>query len=298
MNELRAGFNGIHNSNVMSQGTSAGYLNQSGIQGITEPDPVTEVPNAVITGFMQTGGASPSIQHSNIVQILDNFTWTKGTHTFKFGGDARRMTDHDDNVFGSYQSGQYVFNNSTAFTAADGSSVSIGDPYTGFLLGLPDYTLVAEQVDHPAMNGQGYGYGFFAQDDWKITHNLTLNLGMRYELHPPLKDINYNTADFLPSYNQNGVAGAVVVPNAQAEGYNSADFVTSIAPSPVITAAQAGIPEDTALYLQERLRPTHRSRLAALWQRQDGDPRRPGDASSSSPWASRWSPAGRSTPAL
>jgi len=243
MNELRAGFNGIHNSNVMSQGTSAGYLNQSGIQGITEPDPVTEVPNAVITGFMQTGGASPSIQHSNIVQILDNFTWTKGTHTFKFGGDARRMTDHDDNVFGSYQSGQYVFNNSTAFTAADGSSVSIGDPYTGFLLGLPDYTLVAEQVDHPAMNGQGYGYGFFAQDDWKITHNLTLNLGMRYELHPPLKDINYNTADFLPSYNQNGVAGAVVVPNAQAEGYNSADFVTSIAPSPVITAAQAGIPE-------------------------------------------------------
>jgi hypothetical protein len=57
---------------------------------------------------MWTGGANPSVQHSNIIQVLDNVTWNKGAHTFKFGADFRRLTDHDDNVFGNYRSGQYV----------------------------------------------------------------------------------------------------------------------------------------------------------------------------------------------
>src|SRR5258708_27954586 len=101
----------------MQQGTSQGYLDQSGIEGISGPDQVTEVPNAVITGFMWTGGGNPSVQHSNIVQILDNVTWNKGTHTFKFGADFPRMTDHPTTVFVNVRSGQYDFDNShTPFT--------------------------------------------------------------------------------------------------------------------------------------------------------------------------------------
>lgn len=243
VNELRAGFNGTHLATIMRQGTTADYLSQSGIGGISDPNPVPTVPNATITGFMVTGGDNPSVQHSNIVQLLDNLTWTKGQHTFKFGADIRRMTDHDDNVFGNYRSGQYIFDNSqTAYTDASGNPVSIGDPFTGFLLGYPDYTILST-VKNPAMNGLGYGYGFFAQDDWKITPRLTLNLGLRYELHPPLKDVDYNTAAFLPTYNQGGVQGAVVVPNQKALDATATDFAAAIAPSPVITAKQAGIPE-------------------------------------------------------
>ena len=241
VNEFRAGFNGTHFTTAMLEGTSAGYLSLSGIQGIT-PNPVPTAPDVSITGFMVTGGANPSVQHSVIVQLLDNLTWSKGKHTFKFGGDVRRMTDHDDNVFGTYAAGQYFFNNSTQYSDVNGNPVFIGDPYTAFLLGYPDYTYNAEQLNHPNMNGRGYSYGVFAQDDWKITSRLTLNLGLRYELHPPLKDAGYNTAAFLPTYNVDGVTGAVVVPNQTALGYTSSDFATSIAPSPIITASQAGIP--------------------------------------------------------
>ncbi len=254
-NELRTGFNGVHLATIMNEGTTAGYLAQTGIAGITQVNPVPEVPNAIIAGgFTITGGGNPSVQHSNIVQLLDNLTWTKGKHTFKFGGDVRRLTDHDDNVFGNFTPGQYSFNNTTVYYDANGNPLgagydasgnpipTIGDAFTGFLLGYPDYTVQAT-VNKPAMNGLGYGYGFFAQDDWKITPRLTLNLGLRYELHPPLKDTQYNTAAFLPTYNQGGVAGAVVVPNAQALSYTEPLFAESITPSPILTAQQAGLPE-------------------------------------------------------
>jgi hypothetical protein len=242
VNEFRTGFNGTHYTTAMLEGTTAGYLGLAGIQGIT-PNPVPTAPDMNITGFMVTGGGNPSVQHSVIVQLLDNLTWSKGKHTFKFGGDIRHMTDHDDNVFGNYSAGQYYFNNSTQYSDINGNPVYIGDPFTAFLLGYPDYTYNAEQINHPGMNGRGYGYGFFGQDDWKISSRLTLNLGLRYELHPPLKDAEYNTAAFLPTYNVDGVTGAVVVPNTTALSYTSSDFATSIAPSPILTAAQAGIPQ-------------------------------------------------------
>jgi hypothetical protein len=52
-----------------------------------------------------------------------------------------------------------------------------------------------------------------------VNSRPTLNLGLRYELHPPLKDTQYNAAAFIPNYNQNGVAGAVAVPNERALSY-------------------------------------------------------------------------------
>jgi hypothetical protein len=239
LNEFRGGFNAQHTSTNQFYSTSQ-LLQQTGLSVPQTNMDWAEAPQVLINGFMATGGGDPTRQRSQIVQLLDNVTWTKQKHTFKFGGDFKRLTDHDDNVFGNYSSGWYVF---------DGSSqvgTNIGEPYTAFLEGYPDYTEAAT-INKPTMDGVGYSYAVFGQDDWKVTPNLTLNLGLRYELHPPLKEINYNTAFFLPDYAGTGtdgspVTGAVVVPNTKAESFESGDFENAIAPTPTLTAKQAGIP--------------------------------------------------------
>ncbi|MGA2571625.1 MAG: carboxypeptidase regulatory-like domain-containing protein [Terracidiphilus sp.] len=243
LNEFRSGFNAQHASETQSYST-ADLLTQTGFSSVV-PQPDTqwaEAPQVLINGFMSTGAGNPGMQRGQIVQLLDNVTWTRHAHTFKFGVDFKRLADHDDNVYGNYRSGWYVFNGSSSVGEA------IGDPYAAFLLGYPDYTEFSS-TNNPTMDGRGYSGAVFAQDDWKLTQNLTLNLGLRYELHPPVYDTHWNTATFMPDWKGIGtdgvttVNGAVVVPNAQAGKSASQDFRAGIAPTPVLTASQAGIPQ-------------------------------------------------------
>lgn len=240
LNEFRAGFNEQHTSETQAYSTTQ-LLARTGI-AVPQPDTDwSEAPQVLINGFLSTGAGNPGTQRGQIIQALDNVTWTKGKHTFKFGGDFKRLADHDDNVFGNYRSGWYVFNGTSDVGA------SIGDPYTAFLLGYPDYTEVST-TNNDTMDGLGYSYAFFGQDDWHVTPNLTLNLGLRYELHPPLRETHANTAAFMPNWSGLGtdgateVNGAVVVSNATALANASQQFAAAIAPTPILTAAQAGIP--------------------------------------------------------
>jgi hypothetical protein len=240
LNEFRGGFNAQHTSANQSFST-AQLLAQAGITAVPQPDTDwSEAPQVLINGFVATGGGNPTMQRGQIIEVLDNLTWSKQKHSLKFGADFKRLTDHDDNVYGNYRSGWYVFNNSSAVGQA------IGDPFTSFLLGYPDATDVST-TNKPSMDGLGYSYALYGQDDWKVTSNLTVNVGLRYELHPPLRDKGYNTAFFLPDYSATTSAGtvhgAVVVPNAQALAFESTQFESAIAPTPTLTAAQAGVPE-------------------------------------------------------
>jgi hypothetical protein len=251
MNEFRGGYNAQHTSENQNYSTAA-LLAQT---GLTAPQPDldwSEAPQVLINGFLSTGAGNPGVQRGQIIQFLDNLTWTRQRHTFKFGGDFKRLTYHDDNIFGNYRSGWYVFNGSSQVvygssgaTDSNGLPITAGEPYAGFLQGFPDYTEFST-TNNPTMNGLGYAYAGYAQDDWKITPRLTLNLGLRYELHPPMHDVNGNTAAFAPDYsgtvNGQAVQGAVVVPDQAAWQQRSLDFQNAIAPTPILTAAQAGIP--------------------------------------------------------
>jgi hypothetical protein len=252
LNEFRGGYNAQHTSETQSYSTAA-ILSQTGLS-VPQPDlEWSEAPQVLINGFMSTGAGNPGVQRGQIIQALDNVTWSHGNHSFKFGADFKRLSDHDDNVFGNLRSGWFVFDGSSDIVngtsgvtnPATGSVTNTGEPYAGFLLGLPDYTEVSSTND-PTMNGLGYSYAFFGQDDWKVTPRLTLNLGLRYELHPPIHETHFNTATFQPDYSANPggqpLSGAVVVSNAQGAALQSADLDAAIAPTPILTAAEAGIP--------------------------------------------------------
>jgi hypothetical protein len=239
LNEFRGGYNAQHTSETQSYATND-VLTATGLS-VPQPDTDwSEAPQVLINGFMSTGAGNPGVQRGQIIQALDNLTWSRGKHSFKFGADFKRITDHDDNVFGNYRSGWYVFDGSSDVGAA------IGDPYTAFLLGNPDYTEVSS-TNNPTMNGLGYSYAFFGQDDWKITPQLTLNLGLRYELHPPIHETHYNTATFDPDYSGTSggqtVNGAVVVSNMQGASLESSDLQAAIAPTPILTSSEAGAPQ-------------------------------------------------------
>ena len=239
LNEFRGGFNAQHTSETQSYST-VDLLKQTGFT-VPQPDlEYSEAPQVLINGFMSTGAGNPGTQRGQIIELLDNFTWMRHAHTLKFGADLKRLTDHDDNVFGNYRSGWYVFDSSSNVVSA------IGDPYAAFLLGYPDYTQFST-TNKPTMDGLGHSYAFYGQDDWRIRPNLTLNLGLRYEVHPPLRETHSNTAAFMPDWSGTGtdgtaVHGAVVVSDNKGLALVSDEFAQSIAPTPIVTAAQAHIP--------------------------------------------------------
>jgi len=142
-------------------------------------------------------------------QFADSLTYTSGNHTFKFGTDINRVRDIDDNLFTG--SGSYTYSNINDFIVDYTNFVTNGalrttavtnftnDPTTTNLTGRCFTAVASPNAAQTRFAGRCYtsnyqqGFGqprfeltttdlaFFAQDDWRATPRLTLNLGLRYE---------------------------------------------------------------------------------------------------------------------
>ena len=197
INEVRGGFNGNHYGTTYSDIGSAAYVNEIGLQNLPQPYPTSgAVPWFNISGFQATGGGNSTAGRNGTSQILDNLTWIKGSHTMKFGGDYRYLVYHGQNVYDAYELGEYAFTGAVTGTLGQ-KGAYIGNPYGSFLLGIPDKTYLDTNT-FGAIDGWDPSYAFFAQDDWKATSRLTINFGLRYELHPRFYDHDNNISNFLP----------------------------------------------------------------------------------------------------
>ena len=254
VNELRAGFTKFRQNASFALTTQevASALGITGPpNGFPEALPISTptYPQVTLAGFMSIPG-SPNNDintRQGTIQISDTVTYTKQKHTLKFGADFRHLNALFTNVFLNARLGQYSFLGQTQ----DAS----GNPFLGpgaaapmaeLLLGYPDQTLVST-VLNPTTDSWANHYAFFVQDDFKISPSFTLNFGMRYEYHPTFEDYNNNIANFIPTYTsvQNGqlVKGVVVIPNQAAFKNVNPDFVQTIAPTPILTASQLGLPQ-------------------------------------------------------
>ncbi len=108
--------------------------------------------------------------------LQPNFNWVKGRHVVKFGSEMRR---YNRNTVGpGVASGRYVF--SKAFSQANPltSDSTSGDEWASFMMGYPASGSVDSNID-PAY--RWHYYAFYLQDDFKLSRNLTLNLGLRWD---------------------------------------------------------------------------------------------------------------------
>jgi hypothetical protein len=127
---------------------------------------------------------------SNNIQVNENLTWTVGKHTLKFGFDFRKLrltnvwsdTNADDY-------GDFYFNGSYGPTGMD---------FSDFLLGVPYYTYV---VHTPGLiDGRTTHYYGYAEDSFRATRKLTLDVGVRITRLPPFIDpVNHTNFDPVAS---------------------------------------------------------------------------------------------------
>jgi len=119
------------------------------------------------------------LHYPNSLVFADSISWTKGQHSFRFGGELRFF--QFSVLAGGNTSPNYVFQNSeTAWKANDQFT---GDQFASFLLGVPQNESLTVNSHFPRWN-QRY-YALYVQDDFKFRRNLTLNLGVRWDVDTP-----------------------------------------------------------------------------------------------------------------
>ena len=226
INELRYGH--AYNNNPIS-GPIRGLevVDSLGLRGLAPGLPdiggILKVtfPGTALTGLSQIDAANPGFLN-RIHQIQDQVTWLRGTHSLKFGTDIRRV-DYEDQIAPA-----------SLFGSIDFTGRFTGHPYADFLLGLPN-TGSRAFPPVPSLRRRAV-YDFFVQDDWKVGRSLTVNLGLRYDLHPGWVEREGRLAFF------DITSGAIVVAD---EGANKISPLMPSAYVGIVSAGSQGLPSDT-----------------------------------------------------
>jgi hypothetical protein len=126
---------------------------------------------------------------------VDNVSWVHGKHQFKFGGEWR--TSNNTDKFRPFGGGLFAFN-----SFGTSSNTAVGS-LTNLLLGNVNTATINEFY---TIHSVASAYGAFAQDDWRVTPRLTLNLGLRWDVDSPRKT-NPNAQNLFDPTAINPVSG-------------------------------------------------------------------------------------------
>jgi hypothetical protein len=193
-NSFRAGFNRYDTSDS----ANANGIDENNLLGIPNGN-LADQPNTSgiaqfnIPGFAQSGapgltgdpGWTNAVRIANIFEYSDNFVMIRGKHSLKFGGDIQRI---QSTLTNSQDDPRGIFNFKGAYS---------GNQFADFLLGYPNEVIRDIVATRPGVRITFAG--FFAQDDYRITPKLTLNLGLRWDLYTPPVDSLNRQSNFVPS---------------------------------------------------------------------------------------------------
>jgi hypothetical protein len=189
VNEARFGYSRFYNSIGTLSAFSTDVVGSLKLPNLASGLPVTwGIPNVGLTGdgFAGFGDSTegPYENKNNTAQFIDNISWNKGKHSFKFGFEYDRQNYNQ--IGNQYPRGQYSFSANATQNAAHAG----GDAFAEFLLGDIFQSTVAVQVANAQF--QRNIEAAFVDDTWKVTPKLTVSIGLRYELTPPFTDLTNN----------------------------------------------------------------------------------------------------------
>ncbi|HEY9501242.1 MAG TPA: hypothetical protein VIR01_06440, partial [Pyrinomonadaceae bacterium] len=238
VNELRGGFN-VQNLFRRANQTTGEFLSGVGFNdqeiasygAIVGPE-LVDTPGQVAFTIGPFAGISAGGRNTNrpldqhLATFGDTASWTHGNHSFKFGADFVRNQAVDG----------FAFNrNNPRGTINYGTTLG---SFADFLIGLPPATVLYVSKVRPALDVSNWENGFFVQDDFQIRPNLTLNLGLRYELITPYVDKNDLLVNFDPNNKgPKGTDGRFIIPTDQVLSQIDQRFIDF----GVVTAAEAGV---------------------------------------------------------
>lgn len=149
------------------------YNNDTGVPDFSYPG-LDVFPNVVMRNDLNLNiGPDPNGPQATLqttYQIVDNVNWNKGKHDLKFGFDGRDLIA--SSTFIQRNRGDYEWTTLNGF---------LNDT-------IPDY-IAQRNVGGKPYSGNNTAYYFFANDNWRMTRNLTLNLGIRYEYNGVAKSM-------------------------------------------------------------------------------------------------------------
>lgn len=212
VNEARFGIDHNYNTRKVPGADTMGLPAQYGIQGIPQIPGNGGLPTFNISGFSAFGGRrySPTIQTTGATEYIDNLTKLSGNHELKFGGQLDLVVGNI--VQPAYSRGNFSFNgqysdipnqNSQFTGIADmllvptTSSIAKGPGVTPYdnLGGLSSYN----GSNFAGTNYSSYYIGLYGQDRWKVTPDLTLSLGLRWDYFSPFTENDGRQANLMLS---------------------------------------------------------------------------------------------------
>jgi hypothetical protein len=223
LNELRFGWMTVSGGQTnANQGFD--FAGQVGLQGVTADPRDAGFPQVSTRGAYSTFGdpVSTVSRDNQHFEVYDSLLLDRGRHRVKFGGYLFHLQfrpEQPDNARGSFvYSGQFS-----------------GHPFGDFLLGYP--ASAVSGIGRGDQDGRTTWWHVFAQDDWRVRDNLTLNLGLRYEYNQHMRavDNRLSSVDYLTPGGR-----FVIASDDQGRMNDTAQDLLPLIPIPYVTSAEAG----------------------------------------------------------
>jgi hypothetical protein len=165
------------------------------------PKEIVRFPRVNLNGYI-SNGATVENRPVNNHTVGATLTKSQGAHSIRTGFEWRAYQETDQ-FASNDQSGNFTFGSTWTRGPLDNSPnspSSIGQSVASLLLGFPDSVSITRRPDYAE---QSQSWGFFVQDDWKISPKLTINLGLRYEFELAMTErYNRSTLSFDTAYVQ------------------------------------------------------------------------------------------------